>query len=150
MLLYNPSSSRVAIYEIQTWSSLCLQMFQHLMVPSHSAGKVLSKSCGTFIVKPLWPSNAMVSVCLKSWALLVQLQVMACYLMAPSHYLNQYWCIMSEVPWHSFYGDVYFITHYIPKSCLKFTHLKSPRGLFYLHGSTLIPAWIGNYIHYKA
>ena len=28
-------------------------------------------------------------------------QVMACCLMAPSHYLNQYWQIISEVMWHS-------------------------------------------------
>ena len=29
-------------------------------------------------------------------------QVMACCLMAPSHYLNQYWLIISEVQWHSY------------------------------------------------
>ena len=28
-------------------------------------------------------------------------QVMACCLTAPSHYLNQYWLIISEVLWHS-------------------------------------------------
>ena len=28
-------------------------------------------------------------------------KVMACYLTAPSHYLNQYWLIISKVWWHS-------------------------------------------------
>ena len=33
-------------------------------------------------------------------------QVMACCLMAPSHYLNQYWLIISKVLWHSCEGIV--------------------------------------------
>ena len=32
-------------------------------------------------------------------------QVMACCLMAPSHYLNQCWPIISEVQWHSYKGN---------------------------------------------
>ena len=32
-------------------------------------------------------------------------QVMACCLMAPSHYLNQCWLIISEVQWHSYFED---------------------------------------------
>ena len=35
----------------------------------------------------------------RSWSTLVQ--VMACCLTAPSHYLNQCWLIISEVQWHS-------------------------------------------------
>ena len=35
----------------------------------------------------------------RSWSTLVQ--VMACCLMAPSHYLNQCWLIISKVLWHS-------------------------------------------------
>ena len=35
----------------------------------------------------------------RSWSKLVQ--VMACSLMAPSHYLNQCWLIVSKVLWHS-------------------------------------------------
>ena len=34
----------------------------------------------------------------RSWTKLVQ--VMACCLTAPSHYLNQYWLIISNVLWH--------------------------------------------------
>ena len=36
----------------------------------------------------------------RSWSTLVQ--VMACCLMAPSHYLNQCWLIISNILWHSF------------------------------------------------
>ena len=50
---------------------------------------------------------------LRPWSLLVQ--VMACCLTAPSHYLNQYWLIISRVLWHSPGGnftentsDIYF------------------------------------------
>ena len=32
-------------------------------------------------------------------------QVLACCLMAPSHYLNQSWLIISEVQWHSYQGN---------------------------------------------
>ena len=35
----------------------------------------------------------------RSWSTLVQ--VMACCLTTPSHYLNQCWLIISKVPWHS-------------------------------------------------
>ena len=35
----------------------------------------------------------------RSWSTLVQ--VMACCLMAPSHYLNQCWLIINKVLWHS-------------------------------------------------
>ena len=39
----------------------------------------------------------------KSGSTLVQ--VMACCLTAPSHYLNQCWLIISKVSWHSFEGN---------------------------------------------
>ena len=60
-------------------------------------------------------------------------QVMACCLMAPGHYLNQCWFIISKVQWHSCEG----IFHKIPqpsvtKISLKTIFLKfqekSPRG----------------------
>ena len=35
----------------------------------------------------------------RSWWILVR--VMACWLRAPSHYLNQCWLVMSKVQWHS-------------------------------------------------
>ena len=46
----------------------------------------------------LWPSDAIWQQ--RSGSTMVQ--VMACYLMAPSHYLNQCWLTISEVQWHSY------------------------------------------------
>ena len=48
-------------------------------------------------VNTLWPSDAKWRQ--RSWSTLVQ--VMACYLMAPSHYLNQCWLYITEVLWQS-------------------------------------------------
>ena len=52
-------------------------------------------------VNPLWPSDAIWQQ--KSGAILAQ--VMACCLMAPSHYLNQCWLIISEDQQHSHQGN---------------------------------------------
>ena len=52
-------------------------------------------------------------------------QVMACCLMAPSHYLNQCWLIISEVQWHSYQGNLTRMSQSsITKICLKITCLK--------------------------
>ena len=48
-------------------------------------------------VDSLWPSDALMA----SQNVVTLVQVMACCLMAPSHYLNQCWLIISEVLWHS-------------------------------------------------
>ena len=45
-----------------------------------------------------WPSNA--TWWHRLWPTLAQ--VMACCLETPSHYLNQYWLIITKVQWHSF------------------------------------------------
>ena len=47
-------------------------------------------------VNSLWPSDAIWRQ--RSWSTLVQ--VMACCLTAPSHYLNQCWLMICEVLWH--------------------------------------------------
>ena len=47
-------------------------------------------------IDSLWPKDAIWH--LRTWSTLVQ--VMACCLMAPSHYLNQCWLIICEVVWH--------------------------------------------------
>ena len=49
-------------------------------------------------VNSLWPSDAIWRQ--RSGSTLAQ--VMACWLTAPSHYLNQCWLIISEVQWHSY------------------------------------------------
>ena len=57
----------------------------------------------------------------RHWSTLVKLHVMACCLMVPSHYLNQYWLITTEVlrwysPGCSFTGNVQDI--YLPLICI--------------------------------
>ena len=60
----------------------------------------------------LWPSDTIWRH--KSGSTLAQ--VMACCLMAPSHYLNQCWLIISKVQWHSsqcnFTRDTSAISHW--------------------------------------
>ena len=75
----------------------------------------------------LWPSDAIWWQ--GSGSTLVQ--VMACCLMAPSHYPNQYWLIISEVQWHSPEGNfTRDITQpSITKFTLKINNLKSNQNL---------------------
>ena len=55
----------------------------------------------------LWSSDAIILATL-IWDILVQ--VMSCCLTAPSHYLNQYWLIISTMWWHSsIFTQVYFV-----------------------------------------
>ena len=78
-------------------------------------------------------------------------QVMACCLMAPSHYLNQCWLIVSEVQWQSpgsnFTRDTSAMNHknYIENYLSKLS-LKSPRGQWvnHLHGTETerLPMWL--------
>ena len=66
----------------------------------------------------------------KTWSTLAQ--VMACCLTAPSHYLNQWWLIISKVQWHSSEGNftagISVINHcnWLEKYSPKIS-LKSPR-----------------------
>ena len=50
-----------------------------------------------FIINILWPSYAI--LCQRSWSILAP--VMPCYVIAPSHYLNQCWLIIKYVFWHT-------------------------------------------------
>ena len=59
---------------------------------------------------------------IRSWSTMVQ--VMACCLMAPSHYLSQYWPTINMIIWHSFQANVYLNTKISIPSYLKFTYLK--------------------------
>ena len=45
---------------------------------------------------------------IRSWSSMVQ--VMACSLTAPSHYLRQYWPTINMIIWHSFQANVYLNT----------------------------------------
>ena len=80
-------------------------------------------------VNSLGPSDTI--WCWRAWSTLVQ--VMACCLMAPSHYLNQCWLIISKVLWYS--SEDIIIRRFedtnqyskIEDYILKIT-LRSPRG----------------------
>ena len=64
-----------------------------ILVPCH----VIKYLQLIWCVNSLWPNDAIWRH--RSWSTLAQ--VMACCLMAPSHYLNQCWAIFSKVQWHS-------------------------------------------------
>ena len=53
------------------------------------------------MLSTLWPSDIICQH--RSGSTLAQ--IMACCLMAPSHYLNQCWLIISKVQWHSSGGN---------------------------------------------
>ena len=80
-------------------------------------------------ISSLWPSDAIWRQ--RTWSTLVQ--VMACCLMAPSHYLNQCWLIISEVPWHipegNFRGKCW---RHILKLCLWNPSQSVKSGLYYI------------------
>ena len=69
---------------------LCFNVLRHLTSLTHQ-----------LFVNSLWPSGAIWRY--RSGSTLAQ--VMACCLMAPSHYLNQCWLIINEVLWHSSEGN---------------------------------------------
>ena len=80
-------------------------------------------------VDSMWPSDTIWRN--KSGSTLAQ--VMACCLMAPSHYLNQCWLIISKVQWHSsecnFTRDTSGTSHWNQLENYLFRILlKSPRG----------------------
>ena len=56
---------------------------------------------GQYFVNSLWPSDVIWRH--RSGSLFAQ--VMACCLTAPSHYLNQCWLIINEIPWRSPEGN---------------------------------------------
>ena len=66
----------------------------------------------------LWPSDAIWQQTFGS----TLAQVMACWLMAPSHYLNQCWLIISKGQWHSSEGNFtrYTLNHQSLKLAWKF------------------------------
>ena len=73
-------------------------------------------------------------------------QVMACCLMAPSHYMDQCWLIISEVQWQSHEENLTrdtSATNYWNKleNYLSKISLKSPRGQLV---NSLTPGWCGS------
>ena len=94
------------------------------------------------LVNSLWPSD---TVWLhRSGSTLAQ--VMACCLMAPSHYLNQCWLMISEVLWHSPDSnftentwDIYCLNEF--EISLFETVVKSPRGQWVKGQAALDNTW---------
>ena len=78
--------------------------------------------CIVLVVNSLWPNDTIWWH--KSGSTLAQ--VMACCLMAPSHYLNHCWLIFSKVQWHpsesNFTRDTSAISHF--KISWKIIYLK--------------------------
>ena len=69
--------------------------------------------------------------------------------MAPSHYLNQCWLIISEVQWHSYQGnftrDASIISHWNPfENYISKISFKFPRGQWNLNSSRLLH-WYWNH-----
>ena len=91
-------------------------------------------------VNSLWPGDAIWRH--GTWSTFDR--VMACCLMAQSHYLNQCWLIIGDVPWHSSLNDVKIS---INKTRLKIAVFKmasrSPRGQWVNDALTLGKWWLG-------
>ena len=98
----------------QQWFSWLLHCFHRLRTEDRWISRCLlhwaSHQYGftkPWCVNSLWPSNAM-------WlhrTMSILAQVMACCLMAPSHYLNQFWLSISEVQWQTFIWGQFQVMH---------------------------------------
>ena len=90
-------------------------------------------------VNSLWPSDAI----WQQASMSTLVQVMACCLTAPSHYLNKCWFIFSKVQWHSVEGNLTRdsspfnhknkLENYLSKILLKF-----PRGQWVKESKTMM------------
>ena len=87
-------------------------------------------------LKSLWPGDTIWRHGTRS----TLAQVMACCLTAPSHYLNQCWLIIVEVPWHLSQGVIRrYVKIAINKSRLKIAVLKWHLGL---PGANELKPWL--------
>ena len=77
------------------------------------------------LINSLWPHDAVYQHESRS----ILAQVMACCLMAPSHYLNQCWLIISTIHWQSSEGHFTRDTPAINHFRLKITDLKFQSNL---------------------
>ena len=93
---------------ILDWTCYVWTPFCHVYTPYYNILQGSPRLCNWLSLRhlvpwinSLWPSDAI--WCQRSWSTLVQ--VMACCLMAPSHYLNQCWLYITEVLWQSSEGN---------------------------------------------
>ena len=100
--------------------------------------QAISENFSTTSVNLLWP----VDIIWRHKTRSTLAQVMAWCLTAPSHYLNQYWLVISEVQWQSLEGNFIRDTSTINHSNL-LVHLKLHSILlsaneFFFHGGTIL------------
>ena len=98
-------------------------------------------------INSLWPSDAIWQHISES----TLAQVMACCLMAPSHYLNQCWLIISEVLWQSPRGNFTrytsatnhqnYLEHYFSKMLLKSSRGQWVKHYHHISRGTMICVW---------
>ena len=116
---------------------LCTELLQVVQLPTHGR----QEPSNSF--NSLWPSDTIWRQGSRS----TLAQVMACCLMASSHYLNQ--CSISEVhlvQWHSYQGDftsnASTMSHWNPfENYLSKILLKSPRGQWVIVNTMTKMAW---------
>ena len=94
-------------------------------------GFVLFLRSQNTLTKCNWTSETTLMNCCWAtpWHILgsVLVQIMACSLMAPSHYLNNYWLIVKRILWHSPEGNfTKVLMNLIGNTCLKATLKLSP------------------------
>ena len=125
-------------------SRLTLMIHLHTIQVHHHficVGNILSKldltDCDiylklTFKVNPLWPSDTI----WWHWSRYTLAQLLACCLMAPSHYQNQRWVFVLGVLWHSSESN-FTISWTQPVICIWRLHRK-----FYLLSQGSMRPWL--------
>ena len=89
------STTNIKLWTSKRWPlSCCCKLFGVFLW--YFCENLLHYTVTLYYVNSLWPSDAI--WWLGSGSTLAQ--VMSCCLVAPSHYLNQYWLIITKVQWH--------------------------------------------------
>ena len=116
MTIFPPYSQVLHYYSINTmitqWNNIEIEIYGDVdlarnrsfwlnRVHIYNIAPLLKKLPWKIRVNSLWPNDAIRRH--RSGSTLAQ--AMACRLMAPSHYLNQCWLIISKVHWHSSEGN---------------------------------------------
>ena len=100
LLDINPLWPRVTMYGLRSYQHQTIN-WSNTDLPTAKPSGIYHKEFSMKIsdMNSLWPSDDTWQQ--RSGSTLVQ--VMACCLEAPSHYLNKYWLIISEVQWQQFH-----------------------------------------------
>ena len=106
VMLYGITTPWCACYIIQLWLMFISGCACTIDDKNHTSPLVFGSHYerGTCFTKVMWcfvNSLALSDIKWRLRTLSTLIQVMACYLSAPSHYLNQYWLIISKIMWFS-------------------------------------------------